>query len=272
MIFFKNEAFRAIFLMMLIVIGIIFPRPSPRIESVSFDVYSDNVLIGSSIVDHTSKNNNKTLRKEFELMEGWSIAAKAGLTPEEVGFIMSKSNAKNERVVLLGLYSLLAYDSYNIGKYLYYTQKAKGRIFQKPLWHNPHFTQKESVAKVKQIKKSIAKKVSVLNGQRYVFDEIDYEHAKYTYWNYINPSLDLIESNLSLLLEKNTKVILIAPRDEWVGPELSGYINRVIKFSLEKSQNVKIIKLPYEKLSEPWCLCGHLNDKGVKAIKDLILQ
>jgi hypothetical protein len=250
-------------------IGLLVPRPSLRIEMIGH-IHNEtkNILLGSSIIDHVGEGEDSITLRSIAQKKDWSVLAKAGLTPEEIDFLLAKSQYASATSVL-GLYALLAPETYNKAKYLYYKNEFRdAELIERKLWSNSYKEKNEE--KYFKIKKQIATKAS--KGNKYEFDKIDFEHSKYTYWGQIQITRELIDRNLERVVSKKRNLILIAPTETMVGYEADVYIQQMIELVEESkySSQVKIIRLSENYLSEPWCMCGHLNQEGVQLVSSLI--
>jgi hypothetical protein len=266
----KKTTLLVIFLLSYI-LGVLVPRPSARVENIGHvNDIQKKVLVGSSIVDHnTSAGNIKNLRGEA-VFNNWTVLAKAGLTPEEVDFILSGSNY-DTATIILGLYAILAPETYNTAKYIFYKGDFNTtNFFERELWINPYRAENKKL--YTSLKKTIREKVE--SQGEYDFDSVDYAHAKFGYWGEFEKTEPLIKRNILKLASSKNTVILIAPTKKMVGDQIYDYTQKIKKTISESENKHRIIILEMEEkyLSEPWCLCGHLNGIGIKKLADIIWE
>jgi hypothetical protein len=264
---------KIVIIFVVIIIGFLTPRPSLRIESIKSQGIGNKLLIGSSIVDHIAKCGSKTLREEILKFNNWSVAAKAGITPEEVYFIKSRNEGK-KNIIIIGLYALLAPTSYNVAKYLYYKKEFKGNFVQKKIWNNDYIAKmvngEEHVLKIRNTISTKAGESQINNCDNdYKYDNYDEENFKISYWASAQDAKNLIHTNIELLTSGDSTLLLLAPPYEILNDKQKNYIDEIISL-VPASTKIRVIKLNLRDFDEPWCNCGHLKDSGIeKIIADL---
>lgn len=260
-----------IIILVCILVGVFLPRPSARVEQIQpTGADSAKVLISSSILDHVGECGSHSLREQLASTGEWKLVGKAGLNPEEAAFLIEKHDLHNP-IFVMGMYFMLAEQNYNIAKHLYYTGQVSGRLIEGAPWTKV-VLETPVDQKISDIRQSIKlKRINTAldcDVSAYEIDQFDLEHFQYVYSPNSKKHAEVFERNVSLLRDASAQYIFIAPHED--------YIPEVFKEQFEqlmaefKSRGLFVFEPDLSDLSEPWCLCGHLSDKGLAKVTALL--
>ena len=263
---------KTLVIIFVITLGVVFPRPSLRVEKIDVIGNYSTAVVSSSIMDHNSVCTSSTLRRL--LSNEFTTIGNAGLNPEEVSFLINKHEL-SEPIIVTGLYFLFAERNYGVSKHVWYRQKIDGKLFEKPPWTKTKnkipFKVRDGIdADINLIRGKVRKLQHECDASSYQISSPDLRHFEYTYYQLSNDWKSQVVSNLDLLNTPSSNVVVIFPTQKFVPLKSRKSMDEVEIFL--GSMGVKIMKPDLSDLDEPWCLCGHLSNRGQRKLVDLLVR
>ena len=278
-----------IFIISFLVIFIL-PKPDLRIERIKHSNTNNNILIiGSSVLNHQSPCD-KELIKVSDYFKNQTFISEGGLLIEEINLAIGNNKYTKKIILVITPYQLYQPNYYSQQSHFYYRQNSTFNtpffyhpLMNKPLWrlnedikiNNTYINRGDAATHIKHL----YAKERCNNFQNYNDNILEavYQHTNN---NFIEN--DVQYRYLSELNSKFDLQIIVVPV----------YIDQHLSNNIIDSHNFQInsINLNFEKLDikymylnlqndifnydEPWCMCGHLSEKGrsilIKSINSLL--
>ncbi|CCN47611.1 hypothetical protein MADA3029_270047 [Vibrio nigripulchritudo MADA3029] len=264
-------------------IGVILPKPDPRIEKISLSIptESPSLLIGNSIIHHNSPcDDDLEISTSFDAIYG-----SGGLLLEEIEFSLSRKNI-DSLVIVTGTYQFSQPDYYSISNQFYYQGRLSDNdnYSKKPLWG----IEKEIVVDETSYKRSdLSNMIKIWIGdndfrctKNIDFSNVEIkkleEITRHSYNNF-NLSKQQIQRLKRLGESFNVKLVLVQP---YIFPSFSNEVKdsfRLFNLNLRESipDNIEVrwlqdLENDISYYDEPWCMCGHLNYEGRKILNEAL--
>jgi hypothetical protein len=269
----------------------VLPKPEMRIERLKHQVQKNEILIiGSSVLNHTSPCDKNKL-KVSDYFNNIGFISEGGLLIEEVSLTINQNKKLKQIIFVLTPYQFYQNNYYSLQTHLYYenfenliknydnlpfTNKTLWRINENININGVMINRGDAALKIKE-EYSLNRCDNNQNLNNQLLDSI-YIHTNNNF--FINQYQLKYIRDLNIKFNLKVIVLPVYTSDYFnsvkiMESEKLGY-DEYINFFLDNQIDFEFldIKNDISNYDEPWCMCGHLSEKGrqilIKSIKNKI--